>query len=125
MFRSIIIAISMMITGSALAAHQIDLVGPRDVTIPSGWSNVTADLPTPIAVNPFKVVFWNMGSCKVIPLTNISVKYKSIPYWSSTEWKDGAYYADGDEAIVAIKLDFYQTQVQSQVCVLKVSGFIP
>lgn len=114
-----------LVAQSAFAAHQIDLVGPRDVTIPSGWSNVTADLPTPIAVNPFKVVFWNMGSCKVIPLTNISVKYKSIPYWSSTEYKDGAYYADGDEEIVAVKLDFYQTQVQSQVCVLKVSGFIP
>lgn len=116
---------TLLLSTSAFAAHQIDLVGPRDVTIPSGWSNVTADLPTPIAVNPFKVLFWNMGSCKVIPLTNISVKYKSIPYWSSTEYKDGAYYADGDEEIVAIKLDFYQTQVQSQVCVLKVSGFIP
>lgn len=123
MFKRLLM-VAALISGNALAGHQIDLVGPKDVSIPAGWSSVATDLPTPVAVNPLRVVFWNMGSCRIIPLTNISVKYKGIPYWSSAEYKDGAYYVDGDGEIVAVKLDFYQTQVQSQVCVLKVSGFI-
>lgn len=115
----------LALSSTAFAARQIELAGPKDVVMRRGWTSWVTELPQPIAANPFKILFWNTGTCQVIPTTSISIRYKGIPYWSSTEWRSGAWYGDGTEEITAIKVDMYQNQYESQMCIVKVSGFIP
>lgn len=125
MFKKLLMLSALLFASSAFSARQIELAGPKDVVMRRGWTSWVAELPQPIAANQFRVLFWNNGYCQIIPTTSISIKYKGIQYWSSTEWRNGAWYGDGTEEIVAIKLDMYQDRVEQQMCIVKVSGFIP
>ncbi len=125
MLKIALVLCSLMLSGLSFAAQQVDLIGPKDVPIPAGWSSWTVDLPQPIVANPLRISFWNTGNCRVIPVTNVSIKYKNSPYWISTEFRSGFYYVGGGAEVSAIKLDLYQNQVPHEVCAVKISGYVP
>lgn len=131
MIKKLLVACAFTCAGLAaaeemdFAGHTVDLMGPKDITIPNGWSSWSENLPVPVVANCFQPTFWTTGSCQVIPLTNVSVKFAGLPYWVSTTYRDGSYQVDGAEQVTAIKLDFYQTQVSNEMCVIKVTGCIP
>lgn len=107
---------------SAFAAKgQVSLIGPTGVQINSGWSHWSTKL-NPMQVNPIQVMFWSNGGCRVIPITNVSVKYVGDDYWYNATFRDRFYYVEDQHLIEGVKLDFY-LEGPPESCVISVYGY--
>lgn len=114
--------LSLIPSNSFAAKGQINLVGPTAVQVNSGWSSWSTKLSQPIQVNPLQVSFWNDARCPAMPITNISVKYTSDPYWYNTTYKDRFYYVENSLILEGIKLDFYLNG-PPEACVISIYGY--
>lgn len=127
MFKKLFLALLLCLGSSAysedLVQQQVDLIGPVGVEIPYGSSSWSARLTQYAAVNPLRVLFWNTGECRVIPITSLSVKYVNDNFWYSTNSTgQGYYHAENTRVVEAVKLDFYQNQISREMCVVKITG---
>jgi len=111
--------------GEDLSVRELDLLGPVGIRIPNGSSSWSARLEQAAKVNPLRVLFWIKDKCPTVPTTSVSVKYQNSEYWfSTTPNSQGYYYHDGGNVVEAIRLNFYQDQLQEEFCQVHITGVL-